>query len=1014
MQTSTSVVVNPVNSIGGANPKDTSFKARYLPVAAINPKDVIRAYDPSTGMSVESTVRWISEAIVEQYYLDIAIKDNINVNSGMRSLSGINQDHPHAVISPGTSSGSGVNALNVLDGGSGSVDPNLLLPTEIGPGILSVAPEQLVYINNEFKPASEIEIGDQLLTNEGYGMVASIEPVYKPINIYYLELGNNHNYFADGILVSDRSIYSNAAIGDATISINSCFLAGTKISMGSENDVRSERPNGDTNTGIPENPKIDYDLGIDPINKDIVGEESKGSSDTKNIENIQIGDVVKAFDRENDVIVDAHISKVSVHSPKDIQDNYMIIRSTVLSNEEIQEFRQAADISDYLSSIDSSKGTYELKVTPNHPLYVISDSTDTAASKTYQILKANQVEIGDMLSTINEEIAVVHYIGGLDAKLTTYNIEVENYHNYFANGILVNDKQINNNAADLITSNPGKQEEDEKPYVPDNKIEKLLGPSVSDLDKNEVNVYKPSHISFSLDFEKVSESYNDIEETSWIYNLVKILVKILPGLENIPFIKNILDSVKSVDSGINDDKAEKDTNDKTQQEEQETVKEEKDTSNAEEDDTTDTTNEEGVIESIKDINKEVTTQKKDDYPSYISAISDQIGGESNGIRYIWDFGDGNIGYGLKPTHSYEIQGPSTESSTSYNANSFATGLSGESYWISNQKTVIEYPVKLFIIGRAGNVIDIDESTISVEVPWVVESKPSPVQNNNQNDDPYSYESNSKNIEDIEEGDFVLSYNEASITNDNNLVATEVLEAIHYESTELVEHMVIEFEPQENQISENNQEVADEISQILDSDLIPTFSYLSFDPPAIDVPVIPIDDAGNSDSSVISGNDNTNSDSHELKVTRNHLILVNYEFKPAIEINVGDILYTIDGKEAIVTSVRAESGYVDIYNINLEAHHNYFANGILVGDKTTVEKSNGILSENEYVPSGFLSGTEIAITSYPDNSNINSNGGIDNPVEPTSEQIPTDDLILYSSDIRNNEDNFRAKIITKAF
>jgi hypothetical protein len=68
---------------------------------------------------------------------------------------------------------------------------------------LKVTPNHLMYVNNEWKPAEDIEIGDKLIdTNEEEITVKTIERVYQKVPTYNLIVDHKvHNYFAENILV---------------------------------------------------------------------------------------------------------------------------------------------------------------------------------------------------------------------------------------------------------------------------------------------------------------------------------------------------------------------------------------------------------------------------------------------------------------------------------------------------------------------------------------------------------------------------------------------------------------------------------------------------------------------------------------------------------------------------------------------------------------------------------------------------------------------------------------------
>ena len=96
----------------------------------------------------------------------------------------------------------------------------------------------------------------------------------------------------------------------------------------------------------------------------------------------------------------------------------------------------------------------------------------------------------------------------------------------------------------------------------------------------------------------------------------------------------------------------------------------------------------------------------------------------------------------------------------------------------------------------------------------------------------------------------------------------------------------------------------------------------------------------------------------LKVTPNHPLFVDEQWKKAGEVKVGDKLFGKDGDEVEVVSVRTERGKLKVYNLEISGVNNYFAENVLVHNKDTGEEE-GPPAEEEGPPC-FLSGTKILI------------------------------------------------------
>lgn len=71
----------------------------------------------------------------------------------------------------------------------------------------------------------------------------------------------------------------------------------------------------------------------------------------------------------------------------------------------------------------------------------------------------------------------------------------------------------------------------------------------------------------------------------------------------------------------------------------------------------------------------------------------------------------------------------------------------------------------------------------------------------------------------------------------------------------------------------------------------------------------------------------------LKLTPNHPVYVNGEWKEASSIKITDSLLYKNGSHVPVTSIKAATeNAAQSYNLVVDAHHNYFADNILVHNK----------------------------------------------------------------------------------
>jgi len=118
-----------------------------------------------------------------------------------------------------------------------------------------------------------------------------------------------------------------------------------------------------------------------------------------NIEDIQIGDMVSAFDEKEQRVVSAPVTNVFHHTVEQMSNSYLIINQN-------------------------------LKVTSNHPLYVNG-----------KWIPAGKTIIGDNLQNIKGVTIPILSIEKVNKRVPTYNLEVETYHTYFAEDILVHNKE---------------------------------------------------------------------------------------------------------------------------------------------------------------------------------------------------------------------------------------------------------------------------------------------------------------------------------------------------------------------------------------------------------------------------------------------------------------------------------------------------------------------------------------------------------------------------------------------
>jgi hypothetical protein len=193
---------------------------------------------------------------------------------------------------------------------------------------------------------------------------------------FYVSTDNNLTYIELDVEDTDTYIISGSTAFNSVVSHNApCFVAGTQILL--ENGL------------------------------------------TKNIEDVVVGDYVASFDLKNN---EAKVSKVLNTFSKTI--------------DKIVEYKFSDGII--------------LKATLDHPIYVINkgwvnysgepeqcSSVSFEGTKPVKKIEIEKIEIGDIVKLHNGEVELVN-INVIEESTIVYNLsEIETYHNYFANNVLV-------------------------------------------------------------------------------------------------------------------------------------------------------------------------------------------------------------------------------------------------------------------------------------------------------------------------------------------------------------------------------------------------------------------------------------------------------------------------------------------------------------------------------------------------------------------------------------------------
>ena len=149
----------------------------------------------------------------------------------------------------------------------------------------------------------------------------------------------------------------------------------------------------------------------------------------KDIENVVVGDTVKAFNIDTGEVIDSLVPTVFVHPNT---NGYYIINNNI-------------------------------NVTGNHPMRVDDEWKDV-----------DNLKVGDKLHHLDGSKVNVETIDKIEDTVTTYNFEVKTVHNYFANKHLVHNKSLPNPYYDRLSSNGQDMQMPPIPY--DNRGDAPIAP----------------------------------------------------------------------------------------------------------------------------------------------------------------------------------------------------------------------------------------------------------------------------------------------------------------------------------------------------------------------------------------------------------------------------------------------------------------------------------------------------------------------------------------------------------
>jgi hypothetical protein len=283
---------------------------------------------------------------------------------------------------------------------------------------------------------------------------------------------------------------------------------------------------------------------------------------------------------------------------------------------------------------------------------------------------------------------------------------------------------------------------------------------------------------------------------------------------------------------------------------------------------------------------------------------------------------------------------------------------------------ITYTVTLYILDKDDNVIGINNTTITINLPEAktpTTTNPQTITKNNN----IKY----KKIEEIKTGDIVQSID----ANNKERVSARVSKITKQENID--SYIIINFDKQtttNKELTDQNQD--DDIKR---PDLTEKPGTSKKTDTKIKYHVMFSDGKKSTDQE---------SAKQELKMACDQKIITNnQQIITAEKIKTGDQLYTINGEILTVKSVTIIKETVTTYNIELENHNIYFANDIAIS-------SENINSENI----GFLGGTLISMgtqNSIINNqeSNEDKSDSINDPKAPLKDNIsPLKENIIQCS------------------
>ncbi|NMC36121.1 hypothetical protein GYA49_03685, partial [Candidatus Beckwithbacteria bacterium] len=139
--------------------------------------------------------------------------------------------------------------------------------------------------------------------------------------------------------------------------------------------------------------------------------------ETKSIEDFKVGEEVMSQNSESGKVEVAKVTQVFRHEGDQVADEYLIVKT------------------------NNGK---ELKVTPNHPVFLkkisIFDTLFVKNKSNGEWREIGEAKVGDELWDVIDGWITISSIELVNKTVPVYNLEVANTHTYFAEGLLVHNK----------------------------------------------------------------------------------------------------------------------------------------------------------------------------------------------------------------------------------------------------------------------------------------------------------------------------------------------------------------------------------------------------------------------------------------------------------------------------------------------------------------------------------------------------------------------------------------------